>query len=280
MFNLNNQIGLTPGFQTQKAGVFVDHHYLSIRAGLWTALSTSKLFSSSTNSALLVRNSDGTTQNFGFVNDFIDDAGIAAFAPGGANLLTFYDQNGGGNDFSQGTTNLQPLYTAGGKSFYFNGLTVPYNKIVNAGLISNKNLTVFALFQQVGNVSGSILQKDSAGAFATFQYGAFDGTQQQNIYVGNGLFTSNFTGNNLVPGVYNLTMLNITAANAGTFYIKGVSPDTTFTTLYDTTFSPAIGGNDYRPFNGELKEMLIYTGALSVSDQTAVKNNIITRWSL
>lgn len=273
------EISKQVGFRTGRGGLPpVNHNYLSITAGLFAALSTSKLFSTSTNSAELVRNSDGTIQTFGFLNDFIDDAAIQAFAPGGANLSNLIDQSGAGNHFGQGTTNLQPVYQAGGLCFEFQGHLFPYNKIEASGILVNSDITVFVLLKQTLPFNGSILQSNAAGAFTTFQYGGYENYQQQ-LYNGNGLFTSLYSGPFLTANTYCLTMLDITAANAGTMYVRG-QVDTTFTNLYTGTFTPAIGGNDYRPFDGELKEMLIYQGSLSPADQTTVINNIVTRWSL
>jgi hypothetical protein len=55
------------------------------------------------------RSSDNTEQNFGFVSNVVDTAGIASFIGGGNGfVVTWYDQNGNVVDVSQSTAANQP----------------------------------------------------------------------------------------------------------------------------------------------------------------------------
>ena len=61
------------------------------------------------------RSSDNAEQDFGFVSNVVDAAGIATFVGGGSGfIVTWYDQSGNGIDITQATAGAQPQYIATG----------------------------------------------------------------------------------------------------------------------------------------------------------------------
>lgn len=85
-------------------------------SSLWAALALKRLLSGYAGSCIRVRrSSDNTEQDIGFSSGLLDTAALASFV--GANdgfIVTWYDQSGGANHFSQATAARQPAIVLSG----------------------------------------------------------------------------------------------------------------------------------------------------------------------
>lgn len=83
---------------------------------LWAVYSTRLHVAGYAGSSLRVRrSSDNTEQDIGFVGGLLDTASLATFVGSNNGFVTkWYDQSGGGNDFAQATTSLQPSIVSSG----------------------------------------------------------------------------------------------------------------------------------------------------------------------
>lgn len=98
------------------------------------------------------RSSDNTEQDFGFVDDVVDTAGIATFIGGGNGFaVTWYDQSGNGLDVTQATANAQPQFIAAGlgskPTLRFDGSNdfLSRASVPAATLVDANQMTLFAV---------------------------------------------------------------------------------------------------------------------------------------
>lgn len=85
-----------------------------IAADLGAVYSLRKLVTAYAGNCVRIRESGGDTeQDFGFVNDVVDTAGIATFIGGNSGfIVTWFDQSGNGLDVTQATAANQPAFIA------------------------------------------------------------------------------------------------------------------------------------------------------------------------
>lgn len=137
------------------------------------ALSFRQLRSAYTgNCVRLRRASDSTEQTFSLSGGLCDPSGIATFcASTSCSVVTWYDQSGNGNDFTQGTSANQPAYVASGigsvPSLQYDGSNDTIEKASTnlLTLFSTNQGTWFVVQQQDGSqTNNTTLFCDPAGA--------------------------------------------------------------------------------------------------------------------
>ena len=110
------------------------------------------------------RSSDSAEQNFGFVSDVVDTAGIASFVGGGSGfIVTWFDQNGNVVDITQATAGMQPQFIASsigslpGARFVAGNNTALVKTSVSAGSLvdSSADCAMFVVQTQVGSVGAN-----------------------------------------------------------------------------------------------------------------------------
>lgn len=158
-------------------------HTITDYSGAGAAYSLMKLSSGYSGYAVTVRrSSDNTTQDIGFVNNYLDTAAMKSFV--GANngfISKWYDQSGNARDLAQTTNSLQPQIIASGVVYYKSGRPSVYfggtQYLFKTGFTVNQPDTWFV----VGEIG------------TTANRGFFDGGSSRQILGINGT-TVNFAG--------------------------------------------------------------------------------------
>lgn len=213
------------------------------------------------------RSSDDAEQDFGFVDDVVDTAGIASFIGGGNGFIkTFYDQGGGGIDVTNATADQQPQYIASG----INGLPTARFDGSNdnlqsasssaSSLSSAQEQVVMSVIKQDGSqTNGCVITSVGGGGnselavLATFSdiiYYAFDG------FGGGYIQTSQPSGWDDNPHVlecYRTTGDNQVIAVDGTS-LNSESKSTTFNT--SDTITVIFGASLSSAFKGDISEII------------------------
>jgi hypothetical protein len=140
-------------------------------ANLGPVYSYRKLLSSYAGNCVRIRrSSDNSEQDFGFVSNVVDTAGIATFVGGGSGfIVTWYDQNGNAVDITNSTAASQPLFVASGIN------SLPTTRFVSADKLSKAiTLTDIAASNQftaliVQMQAGAKAQNTTINALASLQ---------------------------------------------------------------------------------------------------------------
>ena len=125
-------------------------------SNLWAVYSTRLHVAGYAGSALRVRrSSDNTEQDIGFVGGLLDTASLATFVGANNGLVSkWYDQSGGGNDFAQATTSLQPSIVSSGTilpGVTTDGISQYMKTVTNSG--TPQAATAFAKWKQTNQTA-------------------------------------------------------------------------------------------------------------------------------
>jgi len=141
--------GWLPLAGTSASGLMLD----GITTGIKAAYSTRKLLTVYAGNAVQVqRASDNATQNIGFVSNSLDTSSLGTFCSGtSCNVITWYDQSGGGFNLIQGQTIFAkcPIIYQSGAVNAINTKAAPLfvtanlTSLTNASLSANPTNTLF-----------------------------------------------------------------------------------------------------------------------------------------
>lgn len=203
-------------------------------------------------------------------------------------VSTWSDQSGHGRNSTAAGTGSTPTYIAN-NSLFSNHATVSFdgNDFLSSALGSEMNIdgnnarTIFFVFSQDAAASRNIFGYGSNATFQLFDVAAagqeisghFHGTPFVNG-------TQTFATNQMTVGTvsYDGTTFETYQHDMSVNTQTSSAPYTLNTG--DSTFR--IGGGVYSPynyFNGDIAEILVYSGALSASDRNAVDNYLYNKYT-
>lgn len=141
----------------------------SYTSGLWAALSVNQLLTSYTGSLMRVRrSSDNAEQDIGSASGTLDTTALSSFVGSdSAYVVTWYDQSGGGNDFTNATAASQP-------------------RIVNAGTYDGKLIFTVAASTFLLSINNGGSSTNAKTVFRKVQDTATPGVYQCTYEYGNG----------------------------------------------------------------------------------------------
>jgi len=213
----------------------------------------------------------------------------STLSTGTTSVSTWSDQSGNGRNATQTISGNTPTYTANNPLF-LNRPTVSFdgNDFLTSDLASTMGITggsartIFFVFSQDSALSRNILG-----------YGANGGNQLFDIAAAGQEISGHFYSTPFVNGSQTFTLNQMTVgsviydSNAFQAFQHDASfnGQTVSTTAYplntgDSAFK--IGGgvySSYNSFNGDIAEILVYSGALSASDRGMVDNYLYTKYT-
>ena len=224
------------------------------------------------------RSSDNTEQDFGFVNNYLDVAGVETFcASTNGFIVTRYDQSGNANNNTQTTAAQQVKCVDNGVFYVEDGFNCSYNNnnakmpIVTA-LNLNTNYAVFAVAKPINSGDVNLGAGMVFGSRLTLSY------YWANYFSVNQYLTTvrTFTNTYSAPAGtnYNLSLLFMT--NDNTNLEIGNNNNVEITATDNQTFELSIletgfFSSDFYRFNGYYFEFIAYQNYPNVN---GVKTNI------
>ena len=267
---------------------------LDLFPGAYTAFSSRKLRSAYSSDCIIVRRTDSTQQNIGFVGDVLDTTSLSSFVGTGGTdngfIATFYDQVASFNLVQAAALNQTKVVNAGVIETINTKPAI--NFISNTGLGTASNLTLndtselwFFYVVDLTNVttSGVIMETSTnfntnIGAFA-FGVGAGVLSFNQNISIAPSLYcrvtVPITTGKKIISVRFRSGQ---TAANAWQIWVNGVSQTTTVTnntnsiTATNQRLFMSRAGNSITALS-KRSELVIYKTDQS-SNRTGIETNI------
>jgi hypothetical protein len=257
----------------------------------FVAYSTSrKLSSTYTGSAFRARkNSDGSQQDIGFVNNLVDTASLATFLAGtDGGIVTWYDQSGNGKNLGGNGGNLPQIKSGGnlitqagyqavttnGASEYFAQTTAfSSNKVVEimcVGSLTSRTLANSLWWCNPDNGYSFGSYETSTNAVSTVKS---DGGRlgQQTVTLGQAYLIDQFDN---VDGGTNASFLNISGTQTNYTLVTGDWVATSFNKI--NLGRGPFGGTFYE--NTKMNEWIMFGDA--TSNRTALRNNINTFYGL
>ncbi len=198
------------------------------------------------------------------------DAGVtpAAF---GDSVQQWNDQSGNGNNATQSTSGQRPIYATGVARGNLPGLNFDNNDDgMTTGATINAPYTVFAVYKAL-STSGNHRAVQGFNNWTVAPYQGF------HILYANGWVEQN-TG----PIVDGFSIVRTVARGTGsatTFFVNGINvTNDSSPTGAPGVFALAATGGTADPLNGYLCEVLVYSSALSSTDQHTVDQYLADKW--
>lgn len=241
------------------------------------------------------RSSDGTTSNIGFVGGQLDTASLSAFAAGGnAFVTTWYDQVGSAHVIQPNSAN-QPQIVAGGSVLTdpVNGL--PALRFSNSKLNYANNWTgdtttsVFSaaawfpwttpssnndnMARRLWTLHSSTATKSAVGGhdgqFAlNYRDTALRSPLSGTSIVGNEPFVTSYLYDASQAAGSDWVRLRLDGTQIAAY--TGLTLDSSV-----NGFTIGSGGDQLRPFDGLIQELVVYGSVLSAADMTRVEGNMM-----
>lgn len=250
------------------------------------AVSLRRISRAYTGAAVRVRrSSDNAEQDIGFKNFAFDTASFSSFVGGGSGyIVTFYDQSGNGNDFTQSTAasqyqlvltsdlttkpNIVATTTTGG--YTTSGVTLHNNALV---VVSTQRNTT----NNYGTLFCSVEENPAPGYYETSYLAVFP--------VEGRLAWANGAGQ-LFLSLSPSGTLNTNLSLAGDFdtavkkIYKNGSLNNSISNTTTTSFTPQIGGATYFPLAGYWAELIVFDAAKDDDFITDIQDNQVAYYGI
>jgi uncharacterized delta-60 repeat protein len=234
------------------------------------------------------RSSDNTTQDIGFVNNFLDTTSLLSFVGTGATdfgyVTTWYSQVSGGTDLTQTATTLQPLIVSAGTitteggfpTIRFSGGTGGAGPYFTAGdnndLGSGVSLSTFTVGRTIGT-TGCFYAKarlgDQRNRYALYANSNFSGLIDTSAGAGNNTVTITLNTNRVVINqVFNNNTTHGLAINSN----AGLTTTSKLGSVLDTNYPFLVGAyndaagtgvDNSQRLNGNMQEIVMYKANLT-----------------
>lgn len=278
------QSGWTPPLAVGPTSLLLD----SLSVGAVAAYSTRKLRTAYAGPSLqVIRDSDSTTLDIGFVGGQLDTTSLLAFCSTTgvhAYINIWYDQSGNGNNALPGTG---PAIAAGG-AMYANlnghaalpfGETSPSDILTTTLSLSEPLTYVLASQLRAAPASGSSATLISGGDGSTreLEIGVYNGPPYNwYLYDGTNFPLSGTPDLNAheVLAIFNGASSSLNIDNASV-WSGTLATGVTAPALYIGAFWLGYAGS---PSNTNIGEVIVFNSALSGGDQTLIHTNYQTQW--
>lgn len=207
-------------------------------------------------------------------------------------VATWADSSGNGNDVTQGTGGLRPLYKASVAGLN-NKPTVEFDGtddvLTNTGLLTGGNFptstaTLFIVFSPLNIGGGGGVQYGiTATGSATDEFGRFSDGAGYSAYF-RSVRIDTYPAAMPAPdsGANLLTVVSGTGAGNYQIYLKGVgqgaqSPSWGIPVVFKVGADSNAAPN---PLNGDVPEVLIYNSALSAGNRAQVESYLMTKYAI
>lgn len=204
---------------------------------------------------------------------------ISGLSDGNA-VSAWLDSSGRHNDAAQSMASSKPTY----KTSILNGKPVVRfdgnDALETALTLPNEPVTILLVAKAVNLVQGTMINHNGDTPYNELWFGTDNPSLVGfTVYKGNGSSYSPAFGTNASANTYYVAVLVVESGGAITIYRNGVA-DGTGTLNGKTNFTVAIGGNQYRPLNGDIAEVLLYNSVLSIAERQAVERYLNSKYAV